>query len=171
MIDNQEKLLVQAFLQTRSEKLFRELYRKQTPALYRLALQLTSGDILAGEDIIQEMWIRAIRGLAGFRWQSSLKTWLSGIVINCCREHNRKMELSNTTVEDLENLLGITQKPEIRIDIQQALVALPEGYREVLVLHDIEGYKHEEIGVLLGISEGTSKSQLFHARKAIKKLL
>ncbi|HSU27909.1 MAG TPA: RNA polymerase sigma factor, partial [Chitinophagaceae bacterium] len=95
----------------------------------------------------------------------------SGIVINCCREYNRKKTYSNTTIEDIENLLGITQNPEMKVDIQKALIELPEGYREVLVLHDIEGYKHEEISTLLGISEGTSKSQLFHARKAIKKLL
>ncbi|HSU28494.1 MAG TPA: sigma factor, partial [Chitinophagaceae bacterium] len=63
-----DKYLVGKFLETRSEKLFRELYRQHTPALYRLALQLAAGYQPAAEDIIQEIWVRAIQGLAGFRW-------------------------------------------------------------------------------------------------------
>jgi RNA polymerase sigma-70 factor (ECF subfamily) len=167
-----ERKLVKEFLLTKSEHHFRRLYRQYTLPLYRLALQLSGGNNQAAEDIIQETWLRAVNHLHEFRWQSALKTWLSGIAINCCREYNRKQNISNVTIEELENQLqSVEQKIENKIDLQQALSFLPQGYREILVLHDVEGYKHKEIGELLGISEGTSKSQLFNARKAMKKLL
>ncbi|HLG38225.1 MAG TPA: RNA polymerase sigma factor [Chitinophagaceae bacterium] len=166
-----DKLLVRKFLQTRNENFFRQLYRQHTQHLYRLAIHLTYGDRPGSEDVIQEMWTRAIYHLAEFRWQSSFKTWLSGILINCCREHNRKQTISHTSINDLENLLANSHNTENKMDLQRALTLLPNGYREVLILHDMEGYKHEEIGILLGINEGTSKSQLFYARRAIKKLL
>lgn len=166
----EDKLLVKGFLLSRSELLFRQLYRKHTLAVYRLALQLTNKDIQGTEDIIQEAWIRAVERLHQFKWNSSFKTWLSGIVINCCREHLRKKKSSILSYDDMEKELTITHSHN-KIDLQNALAMLPIGYREVLLLHDMEGYKHEEIGQLLGISEGTSKSQLFHARKAIRKLL
>lgn len=166
----EDKLLVKGFLFSRSELLFRQLYRKHTLAVYRLALQLTNKDIQGTEDIIQEAWIRAVERLHQFRWESSFKTWLSGIAINCCREYLRKKKSSILPYDDMEKELTVTHSHD-KIDLQNALAMLPIGYREVLLLHDMEGYKHEEIGQLLGISEGTSKSQLFHARKAIRKLL
>ena len=165
----EDKILVKSFLLTRSEMVFRQLYRKHTLAVYRLALQLTNKNMQSTEDIIQEAWVRAIEKLPQFEWNSSFKTWLSGIVINCCREHMRTKNFC---------LPGEYVEPESktifyhpRIDLQNALAMLPVGYREVLLLHDLEGYKHAEISLVLGISEGTSKSQLYHARRAIKKLL
>lgn len=164
----EDKLLVKAFLLTRSEMLFRQLYRKHTHAAYRLALQLTNRDIAAAEDVMQEAWIRAVEKLAGFRWQSSFRTWLSSIVINCCRERLRKRSFA---IVDETGETAVSIRSEQRLDLQSALMLLPFGYREVLLLHDMEGYKHREIAQILNISEGTSKSQLFHARKAIQKLL
>lgn len=170
MTQLEDKLLVKGFLLSRSEILFRQLYRKHTISVYRLALQLTNRDIQGTEDIIQEAWIRAVEKLPDFKWNSSFKTWLSGIVINCCREYLRKNKSDNIFFDDME--WEPSYKPtNNKIDLRNALAMLPLGYREVLLLHDMEGYKHEEIGQLLGISEGTSKSQLFHARRAIKKLL
>jgi RNA polymerase sigma-70 factor (ECF subfamily) len=165
----EDKLLVKGFLLSRSELLFRQLYRKHTISIYRLALQLTDKDVTATEDIVQEAWIRAIEKLSSFKWNSSFKTWLSGIVINCCREYLRKKK-SHLFLEETGEL-SIHPPSADKIDLQNALAMLPLGYREIFLLHDMEGYKHEEIGQMLGISEGTSKSQLFHARKAIKKLL
>ena len=167
-----ERRVVQKFLETREEKEFRQLYKRHTLPLYRLALGLTGYDQTGAQDIIQEMWLRAILQLPEFRWQSALKTWLSGIVINCCREYHRKQKMSDVNVDQFENVLrGSDEKIENKIDIHNALSALPHGYREVLVLHDLEGYKHAEIAELLGINTGTSKSQLFNARQTIKKFL
>ena len=128
---------------------------------------------MASEDVIQEMWLRAIHGLPKFEWKSSLRTWLTGILLNCVREHGRKAKLSGQWKMDSgsASTLGTPPAADGNIDILNALARLPPGFRDVLVLHDIEGFTHEEIGRLLEISEGTSKSQLFHARKAMRKLL
>jgi RNA polymerase sigma-70 factor (ECF subfamily) len=166
----EDKILVKGFLLSGSETLFRQLYRKHTLSVYRLALQLTNKDVAGTEDIIQEAWVRAVTKLAEFKWNSSFKTWLSGIVINCCREYLRKNKSGTIPYSDIEEE-PFYKPANDKIDLRNALAMLPLGYREVLLLHDMEGYKHEEIGQLLGISEGTSKSQLFHARKAIQKLL
>lgn len=164
----EDQLLVSGFRLSKSELLFRHLYRKHTLHAYRIALRLTNKDIIATEDILQESWIRAIDKLEQFKWKSSFRTWFIGIVINCTREYLRKTKphLSIDVAEEI----GVVE-PLINIDLNQALAMLPHGYREILLLHDVEGYKHEEIGLMLGISEGTSKSQLFHARAAMKRML
>ena len=123
------------------------------------------------DDIIQDVWIRAIERLTHFKWQSSLKTWLSGIAINCCREYNRSRKHTGTDEIAVDNKILYNNNSDSKMDLQKALIKLPEGYREVLLLHDMEGFKHSEISVLLGIDPGTSKSQLHNARKAIKNLL
>lgn len=169
MKDIEDKLLVKGFLLSGSERLFRQLYRKHTFAVYRLALQLTNNDVTGTEDIIQEAWIRAVENLREFKWNSSFKTWLSGIVINCCREYIRKKCSIRNAVTAADE--AIIHKQDEKIDLRNALMLLPLGYREILLLHDLEGYKHQEIAQLLGISAGTSKSQLFHARRAVQKLL
>lgn len=170
MTSLEDKLLVKGFLLTRSEILFRQLYRKHTIAVYRLALQLTNKDIQGTEDVIQEAWIRAVENLPGFKWHSSFKTWLSGIVINCCREYIRRKKSATVSFHDIEEEI-FSIPSHSKFDLHNALALLPLGYREVLLLHDMEGFKHEEIAQLLGIAPGTSKSQLFHARRAIRKLL
>jgi RNA polymerase sigma-70 factor, ECF subfamily len=164
----EDKIFVKGFLLTRSESLFRHLYRKHSIVMYRLALQLTNKDLVGAEDIVQETWLRAIESLQSFKWNSTLRTWLCGILINCAREHLRKKGSSiiNVIHPSFESPQG-----EWKIDLQNALWQLPLGYREVLLLHDLQGYKHHEIASMLGISEGTSKSQLFHARKAMQKFL
>ncbi len=172
MTPGDERKLLNEFIRTRREDHFRALYRLHALSIYRLAFQLSGRDGEAAEDITQETWLRAVNQLHEFRWQSSLKTWLSGIAINCSREYNRKQNVTDMTVKDPEALLGNAESGiESKIDVQRALSALPAGYRVILVLHDAEGYKHAEIGELLGISEGTSKSQLFNARKAMRRLL
>jgi RNA polymerase sigma-70 factor, ECF subfamily len=167
-----DRELVAAFLRERDEASFRALYRRHTPAMYRLVLRMGGGAGSEAEDVIQEAWIRATTRLPGFRWDSSLRTWLSGIAVNCCRERWRTLR------RDGGELLG----PEAprpgapgsdgdRIDLERIIAALPAGYRAVLVLHDVEGYTHKEIGALLEIEEGTSKSQLFQARRAVRERL
>ncbi len=163
-----DKLLIRSFLLTRSEYVFRQLYRTYAEDIYRMIFFLTNRNKQASEDIIQETWLRAIEKLADFKYRSSFKTWLCGIAINCCREHNRKNKFYIPSFEEESDTRHLL---EIKMDVIKALSFLPEGYREILILHDLEGMKHREISVLLGITEGTSKSQLFNARRSIKKLL
>jgi RNA polymerase sigma-70 factor (ECF subfamily) len=164
-----DRRLVGNFLARRDEQSFRVLYRRHTPALYQLALRLAGWNVQEAEEMVQETWLRAVEALAEFRWESSFRTWLSGILINRSRELNRtrKKEQHTRIADELAAEAAATENFE-RIDLEQAIAALPNGYRQVLVLHDIEGYTHEEIGRLLEIDAGTSKSQLSHARRAMR---
>ena len=115
-------------------------------------------------------WLVAVQGLAGFRWESSLKTWLAGIAVNACREIRRRRARDSALIrsEQREEASSLPIQDAAKMDLERAVASLPEGYREVLVLHDIEGYTHEEIAALLGIDRGTSKSQLSRARRELR---
>lgn len=166
--DEADEVLVSRFVRTRDEVTFRALYRRHTPSLYPLALRLVGGSEAQAQDAIQDTWIRACKKLAAFEWRSTLRTWLSGILIRRVHEMHREFQRNNEQ-ELLEECTNpTTSRPGERIDLERAIARLAPGYRHVLVLHDIEGYTHEEISAQLGISVGTSKSQLFHARKALR---
>jgi len=166
-----DRQLVEKFLSTANEQAFRKLYRRHAPALYSLALRLAGGKQPDAQDLIQETWIRACKKLGDFEWRSSLRTWLTGILINCARESLRESERRQE--EDLHDRLEIFAEPQTLadLDLERSIERLPAGYRYVLTLHDIEGYTHEEIGSLLEITTGTSKSQLFNARRALRSVL
>ena len=108
--------------------------------------------------------------LPRFRWESKLSTWLVGITINRCRELLRaERRDASHVVEDHGN--SALAAPATQVDLERALMRLAPGYREVLLLHDVEGYTHEEIATILSIDPGTSKSQLARARAALRKFL
>jgi RNA polymerase sigma-70 factor (ECF subfamily) len=165
-----DQVLVSRFMRTQDEATFRALYRRHTPALYPLALRLVGGSESEAEEAIQDTWMRACKTLTVFEWKSTLRTWLTGILINRVREMHRSVRRRNEQ-ELLDECLNPTNtSPGERIDLERAIARLSTGYRQVLVLHDIEGYTHEEISLQLEISIGTSKSQLFHARKALRNI-
>jgi len=148
------------------EGAFRELYRLHTPRLYAVTLRLLSRSSDA-EDAVQEAWLRAVRSLGAFRRESSFATWLTGIGIRCALEILRKRSPSfNDPLEP-----SVETVPHLTVDLERAIAELPDGYRAVLVLHDVEGHTHEEIAALLQIEPGTSKSQLFHARRTLRAYL
>jgi len=166
-INKADQVLVERFMRSKDEATFRELYRRHTPALYPLALRLVGGSESEAQDAVQDTWLRACKTLSVFEWRSSLRTWLTGILINRVREMNRGRAHRNEEAL-MEGRLEPTVQPGGRMELEQAIARLPTGYRHVLVLHDVEGYTHEEIGARLEISVGTSKSQLSHARKALR---
>ena len=145
------------------EAAFRELYRLHTPRLFAVALRLLSRRADA-EDAVQEAWLRAVRGVGGFRGESAFATWLTGIVIRCSLEGLRKRGPAHPGGAEA----SINPAPHLTLDLERAVAALPDGYRAVLILHDVEGLTHDEIAGLLEIEPGTSKSQLFHARRALR---
>jgi RNA polymerase sigma-70 factor (ECF subfamily) len=163
--------LAQRVLHEEGETAFRALYRRHTGALYQFVLRLLGGSEVDAEDVVQETWIEAVAGLARFRWESSFRTWLIGIGLNRARKHLRRG--SRVEQEDLERIEGELVAPDRaeRIDLEQAIRLLPDGYRAVLVLHDVEGFTHDEIGRSLEITPGTSRSQLHFARKTVRRLL
>ncbi|MCI0708157.1 MAG: RNA polymerase sigma factor [Ignavibacteriae bacterium] len=167
-----ERQLVGDFLVARDAQSFHQLYQYATPYLYQFILRLIGGNENDAQDILQDVWIRAVERLAEFRWESSLRTWISGIAVNRCREFFRQRAKSQVGVSDEEFGMPFTvDSPSQRIDLEDAIARLPHGFRAVLVLHDIEGWTHEEIAVLLEIEPGTSKSQLSRARKAVRHML
>jgi RNA polymerase sigma factor (sigma-70 family) len=166
--DAEDRRLVARFLARRDESAFRALYRRHTPFLYRLLLRMSGGTGSADEGV-QETWVRAVSGLAGFGWRSELKTWLAGIAIHWWREEERRRgRFAGVPPEAELARAGPWPREVDRIDLDRAIAALAPGYREALVLHDIEGYTHEEIAGILGIEAGTSKSQLSRARRALR---
>jgi RNA polymerase sigma factor (sigma-70 family) len=92
-----DQVLVQRYLRRRDERSFRDLYQRHTPAMYALALRLTNREA-AAEDALQDAWIRACRSLAEFQWKSSLRTWLTGILINCVRDLKIKHAIRNVSM-------------------------------------------------------------------------
>jgi RNA polymerase sigma-70 factor (ECF subfamily) len=170
MDQEHDRSLAERFARNADERAFRELYRRHTPALFALAVRLAGGRRDQAADIVQEAWLRAARALPSFRWESALRTWLSRCVINCWHESTRRAAREPRDAAD-GPFAGPGQDPAERIDLERAIAALSDGFREVLVLHDIHGYTHDEIGALLGIEPGTSKSQLSRARSRLRELL
>ncbi|MHB1297801.1 MAG: RNA polymerase sigma factor [Gemmatimonadaceae bacterium] len=150
----------------------RMLYDAHVDRVYRLAWRMAGDETLA-RDFTQDTFIRAFERLADFRGDSSLSTWLHSIAVSVClnglkkvkRIHGREMggdelpEVAMTTRE---------AEPDLKVRLRRAIDGLPTGYRTVFVLHDVEGYTHEEIGLALGIQPGTSKAQLFRARARLR---
>ena len=158
-----DRELVEQFLARRTEDVFRKLYQRHTPGLYLLALRLVGGAVSDAEDAVQETWIRAAGSFDRFQWSSSLRTWLSGITVNCCREILRRRASQSELREEQQ-----VQSTAQTVDLEQLIRRLPDGCREIFILHDMEGYTHEEISASLGIATGTSKHQLFRARQKLR---
>lgn len=167
-----DRTLVTAVARRRDEQAFRELYRRYTPRLLGFVHRLLGRSGAEAEDLVQETWIRACQNLRRFRWDSSFSTWLLGIGLNLVREHQRRNgPARNESLDGIPYAAATAGSSDDRIDLARAIELLPDGYRLALVLHDIEGMKHAEIAERLGISSGTSKSQLFSARRAMRAML
>lgn len=163
---------VEQFIELRSERLFRKIYRRYTPAMKGIAYRLLKNES-AVDDVLQSSWLRAVKALDQFQWRSAFSTWLIGIVINCCSEYQRQFR---HTSELDEEVIADQQKDHLNqfslaIDLEKALKQLADGYRQVLMMYDIEGYSHKQIAEHLCIEVGTSKSQLSRARKQLQRLL
>jgi RNA polymerase sigma-70 factor (ECF subfamily) len=151
---------------------FEELYRLHAPRLFGLSCRLVGRT--EAEDLLQEIFLVAHRKLSLYKGESSLGTWLFRLATNVCLDHlrSRGARLAQLTEPmDEETGTGAAAGPMgviDRMDLERALAALPAGARAVFVLHDVEGFEHREIGSLLGISDGTSKSQLHKARMRLR---
>jgi RNA polymerase sigma-70 factor (ECF subfamily) len=157
--------LISAVLDLRSEAAFAAIYERHRAVVYGLARRLAGAT--AADDIAQDAWVRAVHAFGRFSGESSLRTWLCGIVVNCCRERWRRDGAFSGNYSDAP----LISDPGTAVDVRDALDRLAPGYRAVLVLHDIHGHTHGEIAHMLDIEEGTSKSQLARARAAMRSLL
>ena len=155
---------------------FETVYRQHASRLYSLACRI-AGSPEDGEDLLQEVFLIAHRKLGSFKGDSSLGTWLYRLAVNHCLDYvrSRQAKMSKVTdsldVETAMEPAARRDTPIARLDLDRALERLPDGCREAFVLHDVEGFDHKEIASLLGVAEGTSKSQVFKARLKLRGLL
>jgi RNA polymerase sigma-70 factor (ECF subfamily) len=153
----------------------RELYDAHVDRVYRLAYRLAGDDDLA-RDFTQETFIRAFARLEGFRGDSAFSTWLHTIATSVALNGLRKVKRFRTRETELDEageLPGITRhaEPDLKLKLARAIDALPERSKMVFLMHDVEGFTHEEIATSMGMETGTSKAQLSRARARLRESL
>ena len=158
---------------------FEELYRAHSGRLFSLAVRML-GNPADAEDMLQEIFLSAHRKLDSFRGEAALGTWLYRLAMNQILDHVRSRAARTGQLTDglddtslLADAAGhrLADRAIDRIDLERALAELPEGCRAAFVLHDVEGLEHREVSDVLGIAEGTSKSQVHKARLRLRGLL
>jgi len=158
---------------------FEELYRAHAGRLYSLAVRML-GNQADAEDLLQEIFLSAHRKLESFRGDAALGTWLYRLAMNQILDHVRSRAARAGQLTDglddaslLADASGhrLADRAIDRIDLERAVAELPEGCRAAFVLHDVEGLEHREVSEVLGIAEGTSKSQVHKARLKLRGLL
>jgi RNA polymerase sigma-70 factor (ECF subfamily) len=151
-----------------------ELYRTTFPDLVRF-LHRKVWDPDQARDLAQEAFVRAWQKLPSFRGASAFTTWMHRVAVNVVLGHFRTAgrRLDDVATDDELSAAGLTQAPDsgLTLDLDRAISTLPHGARTVLVLHDIEGYTHDEIARMSGVAVGTSKAQLSRARRLLRKVL
>ena len=154
-----------------AELAFRELFRRHTPHLLQFVTRVLGSSSVDAEDVVQDTWLRAYPALVTFRSESSFSTWLCSIGVRAALDSMRKGKRHQSDQFFEDDSPVDPPRTEDRMDIEAAIAQLAPGYRMVLVLHDVEGFTHEEIGLQMGIAPGTSKAQLFKARRVMRALL
>ncbi|HEY7682795.1 MAG TPA: RNA polymerase sigma factor [Gemmatimonadales bacterium] len=153
---------------------FRVVYETHVGRVYALCLRLC-GDRMEAEEHTQDVFVRAWQRLDGFRGESAFSTWLHRLAVNQVLQAQRAAgrRAARVSMADPAELAerAPTPTPAAPSDLEGAIAALPEGARTVFVLHDLEGYQHDEIAELSGIAEGTSKAQLHRARQLLREAL
>jgi RNA polymerase sigma-70 factor (ECF subfamily) len=158
---------------------FEELYRAHAGRLYNLVFRM-AGSTTEAEDLLQEVFLHAHRKLGSFRGDSSLGTWLYRLAVNQCldvlRGRQAKMTRTTDSFDDEGADEPVAAVPAIptaisRLDLERSIARLPPGCRAAFILHDVEGFEHQEVAKMLGVSEGTSKSQVHKARMKLRAML
>jgi RNA polymerase sigma factor (sigma-70 family) len=153
-----------------------ELYKLYSKAMYNICLRML-GSVENAEDALQNSFVDVFSKLDSFRFESTIGAWIKRIVINNCINHIKKRKLDFAELNDnlhhipedgMDNVPSEVLKVEL---IQKAIMQLPEGYRIVFTLYAMEGYDHEEIGEILGVTEATSKSQYSRAKAKLRDIL
>jgi RNA polymerase sigma-70 factor (ECF subfamily) len=153
----------------------RAMYDAHVDRVFRLAYRM-AGDMDRAQDYTQETFIRAFSRLQDFRGESALSTWLGSIAISVTLNGLRKVRRQNEREVSLDDVVPAARvireaEPDLKERLNRAIDSLPDGYRAVFVMHDVEGYTHEEIASSLGVHPGTSKAQLFRARARLREAL
>ena len=159
------------------ERAFRRLYDANVDRIYRLMYRMAGEEQLA-KDFTQEAFLRAFQKLEQFRGDAAFSTWLHSIAVsgalNGLRKVNRQRKRERALDDVAEVLPGRSAgraEPGVRERIEEAVDGLPDIYRTVFLMHDLEGYPHGEIAASLGVAEGTSKARLSRARAKLREVL
>ena len=153
---------------------FEQLYRRHVARVHGAILRLVGMDRARAEELTQDAFVQAWRKLAGFRFESAFATWLHRLGVNIALMDLRIRRDEDATDDEALHAAAGGEVPFCaaeRGDLERAVAALPTRARAVLVLHDIEGWKHEEIGRELGMAVGSSKAQLHRARGLLRRFL
>jgi RNA polymerase sigma-70 factor (ECF subfamily) len=155
---------------------FELLYRQHSPRIYALCLRLKAGDKSDATELLQDVFIKAWRRLDTFRGDSAFVSWLHRLAVNSMLENARSDQRRTARVlpmEDTSRLAGAARPSgiESRMDMESAIASLPKGARIAFVLHDVEGYHHQEIAEQLSVTVGTVKAQLHRARRLLRERL
>ncbi len=154
---------------------FEQLYRENVKRVYALCYRM-AGNAQQAEELTQDAFVRAWQKLGSFRGDSAFSSWIHPIAINVAYSERRSRVRREAHVMTSDDLTPFDEgvrnpRPGFSVDLERALAELPDGAREVFVLHDVEGYKHEEIASMTGIASGTSKAQLHRARRLLREAL
>ena len=153
----------------------RALYDAHVDRVFRLVYRM-AGDLDRAQDYTQETFIKAFEKLGEFRGEAALSTWLGSIAISITLNGLRKVRRTRDREVNLDDSPPVGRldrhaEPDLKERLSRAIDELPEGYRAVFVMHDVEGYTHQEIAASLGVHTGTSKAQLFRARARLRETL
>lgn len=169
VIDMTEHQLIEDCL--RGERLAQKaLYEKYCKAMYTVAYRITN-DFEQANDVLQEAFIKVFQNLAKFRKESTLGAWIKTIVVRTALSKLRKKNFTEPLDQaDIDERVDWGDYLEAEY-LEKAIKSLPDGYRAVFLLVEVEGFSHKEVAELLGITVGTSKSQLFYAKKNLRKTI
>ena len=154
---------------------FERLYRANAGRVFAICVRM-AGDRTAAEELTQDVFVRAWQKLEQFRGEASFSTWLHRLAVNVVlnarkqqgRQRARHDEMDEESADFAQPALPV---PGMRLDLEAAIATLPAGARKVFVLHDVEGYTHEEIAEMTGVTTGATKSQLHRARMLLREAL
>jgi RNA polymerase sigma-70 factor (ECF subfamily) len=156
---------------------YEELYRLHSRRLYNLTWRML-GNASDAEDALQEVFLQVFRKIGSFKGESALGTWIYRLAMNLCVDRTRSRAAHDDQKTDALDPARMAEPgtlvPEMtmsRLDLERAIAVLPEGCRAAFLLHDVEGFEHREVATILGIAEGTSKSQVHKARLRIRHFL
>jgi len=162
-------------VESASPQSFERIYRDNSGRVYAICLRMT-GDSVRAQELTQDVFVRAWKKLSSFRGEGEVAGWLRKVAVNLVLNAARSDRRRTARVEPTDELERVDRgrtegSPETRIALERAIAALPEGARTVFVLHDVEGYKHEEIARMMGTAVGTCKAQLHRARKLLREAI
>ena len=153
---------------------FERLYRLHVDRVYSLCVRMLS-DRVQAEEMTQDVFVRVWEKLPQFRAESAFGTWLHRVAVNVVLSHRKSVGISQARMTGDETAISVAPAPTVavgeRLDLESAIALLPKGARNIFLLHDVEGFTHEEIAVQLRITAGGSKAQLHRARLLLRRAL